>query len=216
MEKTVGAADKSATATINLKKERKHLYNPSSEEVVIVNVPSMHFLMIDGEGDPNTAQAYKDAVATLYNLSYTLKFLVKKEQGVTYSVMPLEGLWWTKDQMEFHLDRHQETWRWTAMIMQPECVTENLFQRAVEQVKHKKEVSVPADVRFASFCEGRSVQIMHQGPYSAEGPTIAKLHTFIKDREYVAEGKHHEIYLSDPRRASPEKLRTVIRQPVRP
>ena len=198
---------------IDLKKQLKHLYNPP-KEFVFVDVPEMNFLMIDGKGDPNTSQEYKDAIETLYALSYTLKFMVKKEKMVDYVVMPLEGLWWTESMSEFTTE-NKDIWKWTSMIMQIEYVTEELFNRAVEQVKAKKNLPALSKVKFKSFHEGLSAQIMYFGPYSNEGPTIQKLHNFIKDNGYELSGKHHEIYLGDPRKTAPEKLKTVIRQPVK-
>jgi len=198
---------------IDLKKELKHLYNPP-KEIVFVDVPEMNFLMIDGSGDPNTSQEYKDAIEALYAVSYTLKFMVKKENEVDYAVMPIEGLWWTDPISQFTME-NKNIWKWTAMIMQPEYVTEELFNRAVEQVKIKKNLSALSKIELKSLHEGLSVQLMYTGSYSAEGPTIEKLHNFIKENGYELRGKHHEIYLSDPRRSAPEKLKTVIRQPVK-
>lgn len=197
---------------IDLKKELKHLYNPS-KEIALVDVPEMNFLMIDGTGDPNTSQDYKDAIESLYAVSYTLKFMVKKEKVVDYVVMPLEGLWWTEPMSQFTME-NKDMWQWTAMIMQPEYVTEELFNRAVEQVQIKKNLPSLSKIKFKSLYEGLSTQLMYIGPYSAEGPTIEKLHNFIEENGYELRGKHHEIYLSDPRRSAPEKLKTVIRQPV--
>ena len=204
---------------IDFKKEFKHLYNPSVKEVVFVDVPEMNFLMIDGSGGPNTAQEYHDAIEALYSVSYALKFMIKKvESAIDYVVMPLEGLWWADDMTQFTTE-NKDVWKWTSMIMQPEFVTKDLFDKAVEQVKKKKK-NLPAlpKIRFETFHEGLSAQIMHIGPYSAEGPTIEKLHKFIKENGYEFDGliqKHHEIYLSDPRRTKPEKMKTVIRQPVK-
>ncbi len=197
---------------IDLKKELKHLYNPP-KEIVLVDVPEMNFLMIDGAGDPNTSQEYKDAMEALYSASYALKFMVKKEKAVDYVVMPLEGLWWTEPMNQFTIE-NKDMWKWTAMIMQPEYVTEELFNRAIEQVQIKKGLSSLSKIKFKILYEGLSVQLMYVGSYSAEGPTIEKLHNFIKENGYKLRGKHHEIYLSDPRRSAPEKLKTVIRQPV--
>lgn len=197
---------------IDLKKELKHLYNPP-KEIALVDVPEMNFLMIDGAGDPNTSQEYQNAIESLYAVSYTLKFMVKKEKAVDYVVMPLEGLWWTEPMSQFTME-NKDMWQWTVMIMQPEYVTEELFNRAVEQVQIKKNLPSLSKIKFKSLYEGLSTQLMYIGPYSAEGPTIEKLHNFIEENGYELRGKHHEIYLSDPRRSAPEKLKTVIRQPV--
>lgn len=202
---------------IDLKKELKHLYNPSTKEISIVDVPKMNFLMVDGKGDPNTSQEYKEAIEALYTVSYSLKFMIKKgETAIDYVVMPLEGLWWTDDMAQFSTE-NKGIWKWTAMIMQPEYVTKDLVTKAFEQVEKKKNPPALSKMRFESFHEGLSAQIMHIGPYSAEGPTIKKLHSFIKEKGYEFDGlvqKHHEIYLSDPRRTAPEKMKTVIRQPM--
>ena len=202
---------------IDFKKELKHLYNPSAKEVAIVDVPTTNYLMVDGTGDPNTAQEYQDAIEVLYAVSYALKFTVKKEKAIDYGVMPLEGLWWTNDMAQFSTE-NKDIWKWTAMIMQPKYVTKELFNQALEQVAKRKKLTTLSKVRFESLHEGLSAQIMHLGPFSAEGPSIEKLHDFIKENGYEFDGltqKHHEIYLSDVRRVPPEKMRTVIRQPMK-
>jgi hypothetical protein len=198
---------------IDLKKELKHLYNPSSKEVGAVDVSAMNFLMIDGEGAPASPQ-YIETIEALFSVAYTLKFMVKKSKGIDYAVMPLEGLWWVDDMTKFSADRKDE-WKWTAMIMQPKYVTADDVKVAVEQVKKKKNLAAFPKLRFISFHEGASAQIMHFGPYSAEGPNIAKMHDFIKNSGHALAGKHHEIYLNDPRKTAPEKLKTVIRQPMK-
>lgn len=199
---------------IDLKKELKHLYSPSAKDVMIVDIPEMNFLMVDGEGDPNTAQAFREAIEALYGVSFTLKFMIKKEQAIDYTVMPLEGLWWTDDMTQFSME-NKDIWKWTAMIMQPEYVRADLLERAMEAVGKKKNPPALSKIRFESFHEGLSAQIMHIGPYAAEGPTIERLHRAIREKGHVLTGKHHEIYLSDPRKAAPEKMKTVIRQPVK-
>lgn len=194
---------------------RDRLYKPPAKKVEIVEVPAMNFLMIDGAGDPNNSQSYMDAVETLYSLSYTLKFALKKTDGVDYRVAPLEGLWWSDD-MEVFLSGTREAWLWTMMIAQPSLVTPERVDRAFEEVRRKKNPSALPLVRFERFHEGLAAQIMHIGPYSAEAPTIQRLHDFIRSEGGVFHGcmqKHHELYLGDPRRAAPEKLKTVIRQP---
>jgi len=199
---------------IDFKKELKHLYNPSAKEVVIVDVPRMNFLMIDGAGDPNKAQEFKDAVEALYSVSYALKFMVKKgKTTIDYSVMPLEGLWWVDDMSKFGME-DKDAWKWTVMIMQPEFVTKDMFKKALEQVGKKKNLLALSKMKFEDFHEGLSAQIMHIGPYSAEGPTIKKLHNFIREKGYELRGRHHEIYLSDPRKSAPEKMKTIIRKPI--
>ncbi|WP_084318882.1 GyrI-like domain-containing protein [Deferrisoma camini] len=200
---------------INFKKELKPLYSASSKKVAIVDVPKMNFLMIDGEGDPNTSREFQEAVEALFSLSYTLKFMIKKsELSIDYGVMPLEGLWWVDDMTQFSIE-NKEDWKWTLMIMQPKFVKEKLVIEAKEQPKKKKNLPALSKVHFKEFSEGKVAQIMHIGPFSEEGPTIEKLHDFIKDNGYKLYGKHHEIYLSDIRRATPENWKTIIRQPIR-
>jgi hypothetical protein len=174
--------------------------------------------MIDGRGDPNTSADYQEAVQALFTLSYWLKFAVKRSGGGEYKVAPLEGLWWSKDMASFE-QQDKSAWYWTALIRQPDEVTGDLFSRAVEEVTRKKGLPAVAKAGLESFTEGRAAQILHVGPYSAEGPTIAALHRFIAEQGYQFEGssqKHHEIYLGDPRRTAPERLRTIIRQAVTP
>jgi hypothetical protein len=195
--------------------ERARLYKPSAKKVEIVDVPRMNFLMVDGVGDPNTSQSYKDALDALYSMSYTLKFTLKRAEGVNYKVAPLEGLWWSEDMAVFTA-AHKDDWRWTMMIAQPSVVTPAWVEQTLDEVRRKKNPPALPLVRFESFHEGLAAQIMHIGPYAAEAPTIQKLHEFIHAQGGVFDGrahKHHEIYLGDPRRSAPEKLKTVIRQP---
>lgn len=200
---------------VDYKKEHKDLYSSSAKKVSIVDVPQMQFLMIDGAGDPNTSREFQEAVEALFSVSYTLKFMIKKDEwGVDYGVMPLEGLWWADDMSQFNVEA-KNSWKWTLMIMQPEFITGVLIAEAMETVQDKKKVPVASMLRFESFEEGQAAQIMHIGPFSEEGPTVEKLHDFIEENSFMRRGKHHEIYLSDIRRANPEKWRTVIRQPVR-
>ena len=198
---------------IDFKKELKHLYKPSPKKVDTVEVPAMNFLMIDGKGNPNIAQEYKDAVEALFQLSYALKFMIKKgDLAIDYGVMPLEGLWWTEDMTQFSAER-KDDWLCTMMIMQPDFVTKEMVEKASEKVRKKKNPPALSKVRFESFEEGKAAQIMHIGPFSEEGPTIQKVHDFIEKQSGKLMGKHHEIYLSDIRRAAPEKWKTIIRQP---
>jgi len=201
---------------IDFKKSLKQLYAASAKEPVLVDVPAMNFLMADGKGDPNITPSFQRAVEALYSASYTLKFMVKKRKGaVDYVVPPLEGLWWTDSMKDFSVG-NKGIWKWTVMIMQPEFVTEELFRRAVEDlVRKKKELPLLASVRLEEYGEGLSAQIMHGGPFSAEGPTIERLHAFIKESGHQLRGKHHEIYLSDPRKAKPATMKTILRQPVK-
>jgi len=197
---------------IDLKKELKHLYAPSAKEVVAVEVPAFQFLMIDGEGDPNTSPAYSDAVEALFSVSYTAKFMVKKAEAVDYGVMPLEGLWWADDLSVFAAgDKSQ--WKWTMMIMQPSLVPKSIIEAALGDVRKKKGLSAVDRLRVETFTEGSCAQVLHVGPFATEGPTIERLHAFI-DARAIRRGKHHEIYLSDIRRADPDKWKTILRQPM--
>ncbi|HIN61865.1 MAG TPA: hypothetical protein EYN31_04165 [Candidatus Marinimicrobia bacterium] len=197
---------------VDYKKELKHLYGSSSKKVVIVEVPSMNYFMVDGEGGP-AAESYQQAIEALYGLSFTVKLDVKKGVGPDYTVMPLEGLWWAKDITAFSADRKDE-WQWKMMIMQPDHVTAKHVNAATKQLREKKNPLALDKIRFESYHEGPSVQILHIGPYDDEGPTIAQMHKFIDENGYQLHMKHHEIYLSDPRRSKPEKLKTVLRQPI--
>jgi hypothetical protein len=201
---------------IDVKKQLGPLYYASRKEAIVVEVPSLSFLMVDGSGDPNTAPAYRHAIEALYALSYALKFMVKRgEAAVDYTVMPLEGLWWSEDMADFDPGRNKDRWQWTAMILQPEIVTADLVDAARAEVGAKKDLPPLERLRFEPFEEGRAAQILHLGPYAGEAETIARLHTFIEARGGRRSGKHHEIYLSDPRRTAPDRLKTLIRQPFR-
>jgi hypothetical protein len=169
--------------------------------------------MIDGEGDPNTSQEYAKAVEALFSVSYTAKFMVKKRsQGIDYAVMPLEGLWWSHDMSAF-VNNDRSRWKWTMMIMQPHFVEEGVILAAIAEVKRKKSLPELGALRLESFTEGLCAQTLHIGPFSEEGPTIQRVHDFIGARSALS-GKHHEVYLSDIRRADPRKWRTIIRQPM--
>ncbi|MFQ6096111.1 MAG: GyrI-like domain-containing protein [Armatimonadota bacterium] len=192
----------------------KHLYSASRNKPVVVDVPEMSFLMIDGRGDPQASQHFQNAVAALYAVSYALKFMLKNaDPPLDFVVMPLEGLWWTEGAGEFRFD-DRDQWRWTLMVMQPEPVTAGLFARAVEQVARKKDLPALSEVRFESLHEGLSAQMLHVGPYSAEQATISTLHEFVREQGRRLRGRHHEIYLSDPRRTAPERLKTILRHPI--
>lgn len=198
---------------IDLKKELKHLYQPSAREVALVEVPEMNFLMIDGEGDPNTTPAYQEAVEALFAVAYAIKFKVRNTLAIDYGVLPLEGLWWADDMAAFSVG-DKSGWKWTMMIMQPEFVSTALVCDTIAEVKIKKKLPALDLLRFEPFAEGKSAQVLHIGPFSAEGPTVAKVHSFISAIGKLS-GKHHEIYLSDIRKADPAKWKTIIRQPVR-
>jgi hypothetical protein len=203
--------------TINLRKQFKHLYQPSAKKFSIVDVPPLNFLIIDGAGNPNTSQDYRDALEALYGLSYTLKFGVKlgkySKKKYDYPVMALEGLWWTDDMREFSVAR-KDDWKWTMMMMQPDIITPDQVELARADLIEKKHPTAASQIRFETYHEGLSAQIMYIGPFADEGPTIQRLHDFIVESGQQLRGKHHEIYISDPRRTTPEKLKTVIRQPM--
>ena len=198
---------------IDLKKDLRVLYSPSPDESVLVRVPRFNYVMIDGSGDPNESQEFREAVQALYAAAYTLKFMIKKEKKVDYPVMALEGLWWADD-MEVFMTGKRSDWKWTLMILQPKVVTKALFKKAVKAAIQKKGLAALEKLRLESMDEGLSVQIMHIGTYAEEGPTIQRLHAFARERYFELKGKHHEIYLSDPRKVKAEKMKTVVRQPV--
>jgi hypothetical protein len=203
---------------IDLRKELKHLYAPSAKKVELIEVPEFQFAMIDGSieagASPSVSPSFQTALEAMYGISFTLKFMSKlrKEDPIDYSVMALEGLWWV-DSGEFDFQK-KEDWRYTLIMMQPAHITQEMFQEALAQLRKKKDSPAAAKLRFGSFCEGLSIQTMHLGPYSEEPATIARMQAFAQENRLKYHGKHHEIYLGDPRRAQPEKLRTILRQPV--
>jgi len=199
---------------IDFKRDLKHLYQPSAKEVALIDVPGMNFLMIDGAGDPNQERSYQEAVEALYSVAYAIKFKVKKTLAIDYGVPPLEGLWWADDLASFTAG-DKAKWKWTMMIMQPEFVSAAMVRDTIAEVKKKKDLPALARLRFELFAEGKCVQILHIGPFAAEGPTIARMHAFIASLGGKLSGKHHEIYLSDIRKADPAKWKTIIRQPLR-
>jgi hypothetical protein len=203
---------------IDLKKELKHLYAPSAKQAALVKVPRFNFVMIDGEiepgASPGTSQAFGEAMEALYGMSYTLKFTSKlrKTNPMDYTVMALEGLWWVESG-EFSFDK-KDNWCWTLMMMQPKHVTAKMVQEALQKLKGKKDSPALAKLEFKSFQEGLCVQIMHVGPYSEEPRSLERMQALADERGYVYRGKHHEIYMGDPRRAKPDKLKTILRHPV--
>lgn len=199
---------------IDLKKELKPFYQASAKVVAEVSVPPFKYLMVDGKGDPNTSQEYTQAVEALFTVSYTAKFALKKGPRQTdYTVMPLEGLWWA-DEMSAFITGEKGKWNWTMMILQPSFVPEEIIMDAMSEAGRKKNLPALHRLRLEEFSEGHSAQILHIGPFSAEGPTIEKLHEYIEARSGLS-GKHHEIYLTDVRRADPMKWRTILRQPMK-
>lgn len=209
--------------TLDLRKQYKTLYQPSAKKIEIVHVPRLQFAMIDGAiekgSEPGKSPAFAEATQVLYAISYTLKFMLKKRKtnAVDYPVMALEGLWWVEDGM-FDI-MVKDNWFYTLMIMQPEVITRDIFAEGVEEVRRKRGDS-PAlpHLRLMDFEEGLCVQTMHIGPYATEPATIERMRAFAHENgysDYVSRGgKHHEIYLGDPRKADPAKLKTVLRHPV--
>jgi hypothetical protein len=202
-------------AAVDLKRKLRHLYAPSRIEFEVVDVPPMSFLMVDGHGDPNLAPAYQAAIEALYGMAYRLKFMSKRELGIDYVVPPLEGLWWAEDMAAFTSQRDKSAWNWTMMIMQAAWIGLEMVDQAREELAQKKDLPDLEVLRFESYHEGLSVQILHVGAYEDEAPTLKRLHReFLPQHGYRPNGKHHEIYLSDPRRVTAEKLKTILRQPV--
>lgn len=205
---------------VDYRKKYRDLYNPPSKQAVTVTVPPMLFLMIDGAGDPNGPD-FQRALNALYGLTYTIKFWTKKHKAppgyFDYSVPPLEALWWVKGaDGKMWADVPRDRWCWRAMVMQPGFVTPELLKEVSAEVAAKKPNPKLAEVRLETFDEGLSVQVMHIGPYSEELPSIEKIENYMKDNRLVSNGRHHELYLGDPRRSAPEKLRTILRHPVKP
>lgn len=203
---------------LDYRKQYKHLYLPSAKKVAVVEVPAFQFAMIDGEIEagqgPGTSPAFQQALEALYGISYTLKFASKLREAdpVDFTVMALEALWWV-DGNDFDITR-PDNWRWTAMILQPAHITLEMYQDSLAQLRKKKPSPALDQLRLESFHEGLSLQIMHIGPYAEEPATLEKMHAFAKEQGYTLHGKHHEIYLGDPRRSAPDKLKTVLRHPV--
>lgn len=210
--------------TLDLKKQFKYLYQPSAKKIEAVQVPKLQFAMVDGAiekgSEPGKSLKFAEATMAIYGLSYTLKFTLKKRKtnAIDYPVMALEGLWWVED--GFFDITIKDNWFYTLMIMQPEVITQELFEEAREQVRKKKgDSEMLSKARLAYFEEGLCVQTMHIGPYAAEPATIERMKEFMSEnglRDNVGPrgGKHHEIYMGDPRKAAPEKLKTVLRHPV--
>lgn len=205
-----------STWKVDLRKELD-CYRARRDRFDLVTVPPMQFLMVDGHGDPNTSPAYAAALEALYPVAYQVKFASKRALGRDYVVMPLEGLWRADDMATFTTARDKSQWDWTMMIMVPEWVGADLVQAGIEAVAAKGAPARFGDVRLARLHEGTCVQTLHVGPFDAEGPVLSRMHEeFIPGAGLRMTGTHHEIYLSDPRRTAPERLRTILRQPVEP
>ena len=200
---------------IDLKVAYKPLFSAPVKDFILVDVPPLQYLMFDGKGDPNTAPEYPQAIEALYSLSYTLKFMSKRAFDRDYVVGPLEGLWWAKDMKTF-VTREKSKWSWTLMILQPDWIEKGHLCAALSEVVMKKGLPGLEKVRLERLEEGLCAQILHVGSYDNEGPTLKRLHEdWLPANGLVETGKHHEIYLSDPRKTEPTKLRTILRQPVR-
>ena len=202
----------------DLVKTLKPLYSPSARTPVIVEVPELAFLMLDGRGDPNSAEEYQAALQALYGVAYTLKFTLKKATPERdFKVAPLEGLWWTGGAPPSldALQDERDAWNWTMMIAVPDDVTAAEVAAAADAAAERRPLPKAKLVRLERFAEGQAAQVMHVGPYAEEAPTIARLHEFVAEQGYELCGRHHEIYLGDPRRTAPERLKTVLRHPVR-
>jgi hypothetical protein len=198
----------------DLLEQMKDYYSASINKVSFLKIPPLNYLMIDGKGDPNTSQIYKDSLQALYSLAYALKFAIKKgKPSIDFKVMPLEGFWWVEDINLFSV-KNKGDWKWTMMILQPDLINGDLVTEMREQVVRKKGLVLAQKVRLEQYYEGDCAQILHLGPYSTEGENIEKLHTMIIDHSYQRIGKHHEIYLNTPLKTAPEKLKTIIRQPI--
>ncbi|MFC5337275.1 GyrI-like domain-containing protein [Leucobacter denitrificans] len=181
----------------------------------VIEVPEMQYLMVDGHGDPNTSPEYAAALEALYPVAYKLKFASKRQLDRDYVVPPLEGLWWADDMAAFTTSRDKSQWHWTMMLMVPEWIDAALVDAAIAEVRSMGAPEKLDDIRLESLAEGTSVQTLHVGSFDDEGPVLARMHDeFIPAQCLRLTGKHHEIYLSDPRKTAPEKLRTILRQPV--
>ncbi|WP_309135008.1 GyrI-like domain-containing protein [Cellulomonas sp.] len=200
--------------TVDLKREIPS-YRARRGEIALVTVPPLQYLMVDGHGDPNTATEYEDALRTLYPVAYALKFLSRRELGREHVVMPLEALWWSDDMAAFTTSRDKSRWSWTAMILVPDWIAAEHVEDARARVAAKGGAPVLDALRLERLDEGLCVQTLHVGPYDAEGPVLAEIHDrFVPDHGLRMTGRHHEVYLSDARRTAPERLRTILRQPV--
>jgi hypothetical protein len=198
---------------VDFKKTLKQLYNPSIKGFHIIEVPEMNFLMVDGKGDPNTSIEYQQAIEALYGISYGIKFALKS-QGYDHIIPPLEGLWWMEDMNEFSRENIAR-WEWAMMIMQPEWVSKEIVETVRIEVIKKKGNSGLERVKYERYREGLAVQTLYTGAYENEAPVIAEMHAFIKSNGYQINGKHHEVYLSDVRKTTAERLQTILRQPIR-
>ncbi len=196
----------------DFKKEMKQIYNPPKGKFTILDVPPINFVMGDGSGNPNNSEQFQRITEALYGLAYTIKFKCK-ELDNDFVVPPLQGLWWANEMDAFSTAR-KDDWFWTLMMAMPDWVTAEMMEDSRRDVARKKDLPALGELRFENLYEGLSVQIMYLGAYADEGPTISAMHQFAEEQGYGLRGKHHEIYIGDPRRNVPEKLKTIIRQPI--
>ncbi|MEU6593211.1 GyrI-like domain-containing protein [Streptomyces sp. NPDC046881] len=202
------------TTPYDVKRELKKCYAPKNTDWELVDIPELRFLAIDGHGDPNSVAAYRHAVEALYAVAYTAKFASRNDLGKNFVVGPLEGLWWADDMNDF-LARLKDNWHWTLLINVPDWITADMLEEAKHTALAKKTLPAIADVRSETLHEGTSAQVLHIGSYDDETPILTRLHhAYLPANDLREAGLHHEIYLSDPRRTDPAKLRTILRQPV--
>ena len=206
-------ADKTSPTKVDLKKELKAFYNPPKKPTIL-DVPAFNYLKIDGVGNPNHSEEFAEKTQLLYSLSYAIRFDIKKNMNIAFTVMPLEGLWWSEDMATF-ITREKEQWAWTLMILQPDFVTEEIVEFGKQEVIRKKKLEQVNDIRFETYHPGTCVTMLHIGSYDDEAPNIQWMHSFAHEQGYELHGLHQEIYLSDPRKTAPEKMKTVLRQPIK-
>ena len=198
---------------IDIKKQHKHLFAPKREPH-LVEVPKFRYRMIDGEGSPQ-GTAFQDAIGALYSTAYATKFRLKAAGRADFVVPPLEALWWADDESAFEENR-RDKWQWTLMLIQPDHVSEEDSADALEVLDKKGKITAAhRSMRTEQLEEGRVVQCLYIGPYDSMGGAISTMHAFAESNGLELAGKHHDVYLSDPRRTGPEKLKTVLRRPVR-
>lgn len=209
--------------TLDLKQKFKQLYLPTVKTVEVIKLPRLRFAMIDGAIEqgraPGNSPGFQDATQAIYGISFTLKFMIKKQKRnpIDYPVMPLEGLWWVEDGA-FDI-RNKDNWFYTLIIMQPDVISQKVFEAGLAELRRKRGDSAPLGrLRLETFAEGLCLQILHVGPYADEPTTVDSIKTFARDNGYDDRvgrgGKHHETYLGDPRNADPARLKTVLRHPV--
>ena len=209
---------------LDLKRQYRDLYTPSARKISIVKVPRLQFLMIDGRIEageaPGTSLDFQEAMMATYGIAYTMKFTLKlrPKNPVDYPVMALEGLWWVEDGV-FDISV-KDNWLFTLMVLTPKVATQRIFEAARDQVRRKRgDTPALKRIRLAEFTEGICMQTTHIGPYATEPATVDRMRAFASESGYEdmvgLGGKHHEIYMGDPRKTNPAKLKTVLRHPIR-